>query len=425
MANNIYFNQAYTLINELASQVLGESAPQALDTTTFVSVGETVLRAGYENTLNAISQMVGRTLFGVRPYSQKLEILTVAEERWGGIIRKLTPLFDGVQASEAYNTYGDDPILVDDNSIDMYKIHNQKLIQTNFYGSQVMKKYRTRYLDQLSQAFTSESAFLDFYDMLAVEFANEIEVANEAKSRATLLNYMAGTIYMAGEYPLTENATRVVDLVAAYNEEFGTTWTRGELLSTYISDFMKFIAAEIKIYSSRLTDISYLYHSNIGTGDSKKWIPRHTPKARQKMVMYNPAFVKAESEVYSGLFNPQYLEIGNFEPVNFWQSPTTPTAINVKPNIMNPSTGASADAAVAVEEDYVLGMLFDEEALGVRPQFTTSSTTPLNSNGLYFNTFIHWRFQTFADYTENAIVFVLGEGGDPDEGGDGGEGGEG
>ena len=56
-------------------------------------------------------------------------------------------------------------------------------------------------------------------------------------------------------------------------------------------------------------------------------------------------------------------------------------------------------------------MLYDEEALGVMPQFDYASTTPFNSAGGYYNMYIHWRFNTYNDFTENAILFVLGDGG--------------
>ena len=201
----------------------------------------------------------------------------------------------------------------------------------------------------------------------------------------------------------------VRDLVAEYNTKFGTTYTRAQLLSTYVTDFMKFVAAQIKVASEQITDMSAMYHAQI-TGKGK--ILRHTPKGRQKMIMYNPIFIEAESQVYSGLFNPQYLDIGRFEGVNFWQSKLDPTRVNVKANYLNVTTGESANSD-GQNIPFVLGLLFDEEALGIMPQFDYASTTPMNSAGGYFNTYYHWKFNSYVDFTENMILFVLGEGGAP------------
>lgn len=399
MANLLTPVDVYALMNAVVSQATGRTDLAVVDTTTFASVGEIVLRTGTENTLNAISTVIGKTIFSVRPYKGKLESLRVAQQRWGGQVRKIINLYDEAEKSDDWNTDLAQNALDDGASVDMYKIRKPKALQLNFYGTKVLQKHITRFRDQLSLAFHNEDEFIRFIDSVMVEFSNEIELLNEAESRTTLLNFMAGISSMG----LTE-----VDLVAEYNNEYGTQYTRAQLLSTYIESFMKFVAAEIKIYSSRLTDMSTLYHANL-TGYNK--IMRHTPKERQKMVMYEPIFIKTQAEVYSGLFNPKYLDIGSFEGVNYWQSQSTPTAINVKPNILDVATGASKDADTAVNLDYVLGILFDEEACGVMPQFDYSSTTPFNSAGGYYNMYMHWRFNSYCDYTENAVLFVMGEGG--------------
>lgn len=399
MANLLTPVDVYALMNAVVSQATGRTDLAVVDTTTFASVGEIVLRTGTENTLNAISTVIGKTIFSVRPYKGKLESLRVAQQRWGGQVRKIINLYDEAEKSDDWNTDVSQNALADGGSVDMYKIRKPKALQLNFYGTKILQKHITRFRDQLSLAFHNEDEFIRFIDSVMVEFSNEIELLNEAESRATLLNFMAGISSMG----LTE-----VDLVAEYNNEYGTQFTRAQLLSTYIESFMKFVAAEIKIYSSRLTDMSTLYHANL-TGYNK--IMRHTPKERQKMVMYEPIFIKTQAEVYSGLFNPEYLNIGSFEGVNYWQSQSTPTAINVKPDILDVATGASKDAETAVNLDYVLGILFDEEACGVMPQFDYSSTTPFNSAGGYYNMYMHWRFNSYCDYTENAVLFVLGEGG--------------
>lgn len=399
MANLLTPVDVYALMNAVVSQATGRTDLAVVDTTTFSSVGEIVLRTGAENTLNAISTVIGKTIFSVRPYKGKLESLRVAQQRWGGQVRKIINLYDESEKSDDWNTDLAQNALDDGNSVDMYKIRKPKAVQLNFYGTKVLQKHITRFRDQLSLAFHNEDEFIRFIDSVMVEFSNEIELLNEAESRATLLNFMAGISSMG----LTE-----VDLVADYNNEYGTQYTRAQLLSTYIESFMKFVAAEIKIYSNKLTDMSTMYHANL-TGHNK--IMRHTPKEVQKMVMYEPIFIKTQAEVYSGLFNPKYLDIGSFEGVNYWQSQSTPTAINVKPNILDVATGASKDADTAVNLDYVLGILFDEEACGVMPQFDYSSTTPFNSAGQYYNMYMHWRFNSYCDYTENAVLFVLGQGG--------------
>lgn len=398
MANTLQPTDVYKLMNEIVEQATGNKELSVVDTTTFTSVGETLLRTGAENTLNAISTVLAKTIFSVRPYKGKLESLRVSSERWGAMARKIIYLYEGTEASTDWNSDVNADALSDGNSVDMYKIKAPKAIQLNFYGTKLLQKHLTRFRDQLSIAFHSEAEFVQFIDGVMTEYANEIEMMNEAESRATLLNFMGGISSMG----LTE-----VDLVAEYNAEFGTSYSRAELLGAHLQSFMQFTASTIKTYSSRLTDMNSLYHANLS---GYKPIMRHTPKEKQKMIMYEPLFIKTEAQVYSALFNPKYLDIGSFEGVNYWQSQTEPTAIHVKPNVLDVATGTSKNATTEVDLDYVVGVLFDTDACGVMPQFDYASTTPFNSAGGYYNMYNHWRFNSYNDFTENAILFVLGEG---------------
>ena len=68
MARTLTTKDAYQIINLLVREATGQDATiQAVDPSTFVSVGETVLATGVENTLNALSLVLGRTFAAVRP----------------------------------------------------------------------------------------------------------------------------------------------------------------------------------------------------------------------------------------------------------------------------------------------------------------------------------------------------------------------
>lgn len=400
MANTLVPQDVYILMNDIAFQATGRTDLTAVDTSSFVSVGETLLRTGTENTMNAISTVLAYTIFSVRPYKSSLSSLRVSAQRWGAQIRKLTPLAMDFEASQDWNTQLSSTALANGNSVDMYKINAPEMLQLNFYGTKVLQKHITRFRDQLSLAFSNEAEFMRFLDAIMVEFANEVEIGNEAQTRATLINFFAG---------LQAMNLSVIDLTEEYNTKFGTTYTRNELLTQHLTEFMQFFVSQVKTTSDRLVDMSAYNHANI-TG--RKSILRHTPKKKQKMIMYGPMFTDAEATVFSEIFNPIYLELGeNFETVNYWQSQEDPTAISATPNILDVTTGQSKTADAVVNIPYVVGAIFDEEACGVMPQFNYASTTPFNSAGGYYNMFYHWRFNSYVDYTENAVLFILGDGG--------------
>lgn len=403
MADKIFFqpNDAYTLMNDIAKQATGRKDLVPVDTTSFVSVGETVLRYGYENTLNAISTVIGRTIFSARPYKSPLRSLYVSEQRWGEITRKITPLSLEAEASQDMNTNLNPAQLADGQSIDMYKIRAPKAVELHFSGSNVLQRHITRFIRQLNTAFRNEGEFLQFISTIMTEYYNDIETDNENKTRLTLISFMAGLYVMD---------LNVRDLTAEFNALKGTSYTRDQILNQHLTEFMQFFVVQIGNASSFMKNRSALYHANL---DGYQDILRHTPVSKQRMYMYGPLFRMAEASVFSEIFNPIYLQLGqNFEQVDFWQAEKTRTAINVTPKILDTTTGETKDGNV-VSIPYVVGVLFDEEACGVMPKFSMATSTPLNSAGLYYNMFMHWEFRSFIDFTENAMLFVMGDGGTP------------
>ena len=275
-SNVLGVQDAYQLINQLAAQALGGISLQATDTSSFVTVGEAIMQTGLESTLNAIGYVLARTIFSIRPYRAKLSTLERDPERFGMITRKITYLYMQAEETDDFNTQIDGTKLADGSSVDMFKINAPKAMQTCFPGAQSLQNHYTRFRDQLRLAFSNETEFIRFWEGVTVEFYNNLETQKEQKSRAVLLNRIAGQLAMN---------VGVVDLVYEYNMTHNTAYTRADLLSTYLDDFAKFVAARIQIDSDRLTDRSVNNHAHI-TGYAP--IIRHTPKERQRMIMYSP-----------------------------------------------------------------------------------------------------------------------------------------
>ena len=96
----------YALINAISAEITGqEGTLQAVDTSTFISVGESILAAGTENTLNALSLVLGRTFMAVRPYEAKLRIFNAMNSGlYANRMRKISYYSRWAQPSGAFNT---------------------------------------------------------------------------------------------------------------------------------------------------------------------------------------------------------------------------------------------------------------------------------------------------------------------------------
>lgn len=399
MAVNDFTPQdAYTLINEVAKQATGRENLTAIDTSSFVSVGETLLRTGVENTLKSLSTVFATTYFSNESYAGKLVTVEQTASQWGAISREITALTQDAEASQDWNTDVNPTQLNDGKSVDMYSIKKPKVIELKFYGTKVLQRHITRFRDQIAQAFTSETEFMRFYEAVMIEFRNDIEMDREAGRRATMLNYMAGLSSMGQE----------VDLTVEFNTENGTKYTRNQLLTTYKKEFMAFVIARIKLDSERLTERSSKYHANITGYDP---ILRFSRKENQRLLMYSGFWINSTTQVLPWVFDDKELKIENKELVNWWQSADDATAIHIKPSILDTSTGNAKVAEAEVNLPYVLGVLYDRRAMGVQYQFDYADTTPFNSAGGYWNMYVHSRKNYWNNYTHNGILYVMGEGG--------------
>lgn len=380
------FNSIATL-NAIISQATGKTALSAINDN-FVSVATTALGIAPDALLNAISQVISRTIFSIRPYNRKFAGLFVDNMKWGNHVRKINIGDKDWEQNVSYD-------LTDGHSIDADIVSKPDILQSNFYGQCVYSKHYTIFRDQLNIALQNEEEFERFYTMLVQNTMDMIEQCHENTARATIANLIGGKV--------KGDATNVIHLVAEYNAVTGL-----ELTSITVKKpenfvpFYKWAFSRIKTISGLMTERSLQYHINI-TGHN---IMRHTPVQNQRLYLYTPEMNNVESSVFSSVFNEQYLKMMNYEGVNFWQSIRTPMDINVQASYML-STGEITTDSKNTTTSNIFGILMDEEAAGITTYGARTATTPYNARGEYMNVWWHFNDRYWNDFTENAVVFLL------------------
>lgn len=391
--NELGFNQLATILNAIQQQATGVSAPVATDTSSFVSVGQTVLKTGYEPTLNSISQVMGRTIFSIRPHDRKFKGLEVDSQRWGNHVRKITPLDKPFEEDDRLK-------LVDGQSIDPFVVNKPDAIQTNFYGENVYQKSLTLFRDQLDTAFQGPDQFGSFVSMVMQNASDLIEQAHEDMARMTLANLIgAKKIYQS---TVDTTGTHVVNLLTEYNAYAGTTLTAATVKQpANFEPFIKWAYAYIKTVSDKMTERSTLYHYNFGEN-----IARHTPKRDQRLFIYSPEINNVEASVLSSVFHPDEVsnKIDITERVNFWQGITSGGTVNVTPSYVK--ADGSSDTGAAQSMDYVFAVLMDREAAGVT-MVNQWSDSIWNPRGGYSNLYWHFTDRYYNDFSENAVIFII------------------
>lgn len=425
MARLLTQKDVYSIINAMVEDLTGQqSTVRAVDTSTFISAGELIMSYGTENVLNSLGLLMGRVMVASRKYTGKFNIINAVDsgifthrmEKISFYAKKAIP--SGAWNTDLYTnlapgfTNGQNPDANDDpqSTKSMWEQFPGIPLMMYFAGSSVWDECITIYEVQLQQAFRSPDEFNSFISGMLQEHNNDIESEKEAFRCAVLLNHMAGIYDMSTDMPGS-----VVNLTEEFNKYyFGDNteayYTSDELRSTYLKEFLEFMVSEIKILSNRMADRSANYHwtPTKTVGGVSYPLLRHTPKDRQKMVMFNPLFIRSEAMVLPEIFNDRYLNIGNFEGVDYWQNENDPSAISVYPAIPDQATGLQKKGDL-VSLDYVVGMLFDADACMVDFQLDRADATPIEARKLYHNLWLHIAKNGINDFTEKAILFIMAD----------------
>lgn len=388
MANYPDINDISTVLNAVCAQATGAD-PATLATSDFTSVANTTLKAGYDKVSNAISTVLSKTIFSYRPYSRHFGGLEADAIKYGNHVRKL-------QTVDREFEQDDWLPLTDGQSVDQYEIKKPVVVQTNFYDQYTYADHITRYRRQLDTAFQNAGEFAQFNEMIMQNITDRFEQAAESLARGALLNYIGAVAYA--------DPGRIIHLVTEYKAYAGITDNDWNVYDpdNYIP-FVKWMCGRIKTLCGYLTERTKLYHTNL-TG---KTIMRHTPYNRQKIYLLSSVQNNISSSVLSDIYNDELLKMADHELVNFWQTPASPATINVTPKYMT-AAGEEATAPSAVNlGDVIIGVIFDDDAVGYTVIDEYMQATPMNARGEYFNIYFKRNYRYWNDLTENGLVLAM------------------
>ena len=388
--NSMTFEQSAAFLTALYEEATGQEATiQIANTSDFTTVGTTLIQGGYDPIIGALTQILDRTIFSIRPYSQKFQDINVDERKWGAVTRKINFIDTDL------DTQDDRLTLTDGQSIDQFTVKKPKVVQTNFYGATQYQDSITIFRDQLDAALRNADEFGRFISGVLSNIADKHAQIKEAEARGILANFITGKV--------SGDTANCINVLQAYYDETGTTLTPATMFDvTNYTTFSRWLAAYMQTLTEKMAERSLNYHMNI-TGQE---LMRHTePRFMRKYISANVAN-NIEKTVMSGLYNPDKLDniLEGAEKVTFWQNINDPYTVDATPTYLDTSNGQLVVAGSDVKVENIIGLLFDEEALGMTTRSTWTANSPFNAKGGYYNIFWHFTQTTWNDFTENGVL---------------------
>lgn len=425
MARALTPQDGYAIMTELGRQATGQKNIAVVDMHSFVSVGETVLASGKENVFNAISSLVGRTLVAARVYTGKLALMNALDTgTFTHRLRKISfyskdPLPSGWFNTNLFTnladgfTNGENPDGggVAQSTKSMWEQHQAMPVEMNFAGSTPWQYCITIYENQINEAFRDPVELAQFIAGMLQEHRNDIETTREAFNRMALLNRILSCYLYDKGAGWTKG--QAINMTTVYNTFYGTNYTSAQLRSTYLKPFLELMTATIKEtldFMGERTAERHLPLTKTVNGVSYS-ILRHTPMDRIRMYLYRPLIRRAEAIVMPEIFRPEYLQMSQYEPIDFWQSnysDATRPQVKGRCAYHDKSTGQQTTSG-DMTLDYVIALITDVDGLMTDFQLETANTTPLEARKGYRNTWLSFAKNAIDDPTENAVLIYMND----------------
>lgn len=398
--NTLTFEQVATVLTSIVQQASNQAVLTPTDTASFVSVAQIALRADRDAVMNAISNVLARTIFSIRPYSAKMTGLEMDTFRWGGFMRKLSIADTDWQDDPAYAwpaTYDatESPATGDGEAIDPWTIKKPNILQTNFYGASVYFDEMTIFEDQIETAFSGPEQLGSFLTLLMTNLSNRLEMSNEALRRGLVCNAI-------GAIKAENNAERNIHLLTEYNGLTGESHTINDIYSPDVFPaFTKWMYARV----AEITDLFTANSTMFQTVISNKPILRHTPLEFQRVYMYSPFMRQMEARVLADTYHDGFIRYADVESLPYWQSIKTKDTVKVTPVYTGTDGAVVTGSATTVEN--VVGLIFDRDAMGMTILDRRVLSTPVNTKGLYRNLHVHAKQRVAFDSTEKVALLTL------------------
>ena len=377
-------NQIYNTVNAAAAQAFGGSAVAAVDTGTFVSLGQYVLNSAstVDAFYSALVDRIYQTIVVNRPYEARKRNLRMTSTEFGAVLQKISFEPGSAVQNQSYVSPQADPFNVSPATTVSQKLFSAK---GTWSHEDVIPEV------QIFSAFTSESAMAAFIAGLYTSIMNLIQLEIQTMDDAAVNTFMAN-IWQNG------TGTQKRNLLSEYNTIAGTSLTTADCLAS--AGFLRYAAKEITQVVKFMRGLKTAY--NVGGQQ------RHTPETDVVVETLTEFSTASQYYMESDTYHNDLVQLGaQHQDINEWQGIGTANDFDERSKIMiqnadidplNPTTTYTGTGIICnVRDKEAVGTMFD--------RFRQESI--YNPRAEMLNVF--WKADKgyFVDPNENGVIFYV------------------
>ena len=374
--------QIYSILNDVAKQTLGTEAIAVVDTQSFISLGDKVLKSDTdtENFLNKLTDRIAKTVYSVRNYTGINKNLMREPFDYGVIVQKIH-----VEMPEAKEN-------------NAWKIGEQGYTPTYApvikptVSQKLFNKLSTWEIDvtipdfMLKTAFLNESSMATFIDAIFTAMNNAMVMCADNNANLIRANFIANKIHSA-------KPTQAINLLSQYNTLTNANLTVASCLRDV--DFLKWATMQISLWTKRMRVMSKLFNEDSNS--------KFTSGEYLVLDVLQDFASSTATFLQSDTYHKELVALPMYNEVPYWQGSGTSFAFADTSKI-----SVKIDGTNEVTQGGIIAVAYDYNAIGTTIN-EPRSTTERNNKDEYTNYYNKATIGCINDLGENGIVFYIAE----------------
>lgn len=303
-------NQTYALLNTMTDQIVGAENITVIDTASFVSFGRTVLAS--DNNKDSCYQMLADRIGRVIELYEELERHDLVEKmdvmQFGAVLQVIEVMSIGRADKNLSWIYGStSDVIEQQDPYNTVKSDKTALLVQYFSKRATWEIDKVIYDIQMNDAFTNETQFSAFVEMIFSDMRNAMVQAQNDLQHGTISTAIASAIH-AG----TKEETSVPTMARNLLHEYNTLTNAGLTVATALinKEFLRYCAKEILLVTKKMKDPS-IFYNELG---AEKWHKNPSVRVLSNYITASDAYLSADT------YHKDLVALPGYEEVNYWQA---------------------------------------------------------------------------------------------------------
>ena len=379
--------QVAELTNDALKNTLGEETTLLTENLEgVVDIGTSLANANaYKNFIENLMVATAKYIFRFREYKAKAPNVLRDNYEFGQLIQKIRTKLPKTSENQSWKIQPN--ASYDDN------VYTPNEVEVKLFMDQITFEVRKSITnEQIKNAFTNATQLGNFVSMQFGYVQNRLELDLENLTYMTINNYMAELIKLNTGDNAGKRVIPLLTLYKAQDPNADSTLTADKAL--FDKGFLIYAAAKIKDFMNLMQRYNVSFNA--------EEFETFTPEDLQHVCLYSQFVDNMATYAESSTFHDEFIKLPEGFKVDYWQGIGSNTvADRTKISIEVASDGTK------VEQAYIIGFIFDHDALGVNHDQPSVETHYVKS-AQFTNYWYKEKLAMYNDLSENSILFIIG-----------------